>query len=348
MKRHGNLFNQIFTKENLFQAYLDARQGKRGKAATFNFETNLGGELAALHDEIHAGCYRPRPYFTFKVFEPKERLIYAPAFRDRVAQHAIYRVVAPIFDRTFVSTSFACRQGYGTHKASRYVQQALQACDPQSYTLKIDIRKFFYRIDRHILRNLIERKIKDERLLNVMMMYADHDDPVGIPIGNLLSQLYALIYLNPLDHYVKRGLGIRHYARYVDDILIMGVSRDEALRLRQRVREFLADHLHLEFSKNSIARVSRGVNFVGYRTWRGRRLIRKHSLYKFRRAVKKGDALAVVSLLGHAKDTQSLPHLVRTMKETRHGQNLPLSHRVRRLHDLPRPGRGRHRDVHPA
>ena len=99
MKRHGRLFAQAFTRDNLYQAYLDARAKKRGKRATFEFETNLGGNLAALFDELHAGTYRPRPYFTFWVSEPKPRLIHAPAFRDRVVQHAIYRIVAPIFDR---------------------------------------------------------------------------------------------------------------------------------------------------------------------------------------------------------------------------------------------------------
>ncbi len=191
------------------------------------------------------------------------------------------------------------------------------------------------------LGRMIEHKIKDERLLNVMMMYADHEEPVGIPIGNLLSQLYALIYLNPVDHYVKRGLGIAYYARYVDDMLIMGVSREQAVFLRDRIGEFLAEHLHLEYSKTSIAKVRRGVNFVGYRTWRRFRFTRKHSLYKFRRAVKKGDAAAVVSILGHAKNTQSLPYLVRTIMEAEHDQNLPLSNRVRRAHHLPPPGHRR-------
>lgn len=340
MQRHGNLFAAIFTREGLYQAYLDARKGKRGKAATFDFETNLGGNLAALYDEIHSGCYRPRPYHSFRVFEPKERIIYAPAFRDRVVQHVIYRVVAPIFDRTFIATSFACRPGYGTHQASLFAQQALRHCDPEDFVLKLDVRKFFYRIDRNVLRLLIERKIKDYRLLDLMMMFADHDEDTGIPIGNLLSQLYALIYLNPLDHHIKRDLRVRYYARYVDDMVIFGVSLQEALQLRQRIGEFLADNLRLEYSKTSIAKVARGVSFVGYRSWRNRRLIRKHSLYKFRRAVKKGDAHAVVSLLGHAKNTQSLPHLVRILEETDHAQSLPLPQRVRRLHGLPGPGRG--------
>jgi retron-type reverse transcriptase len=343
MKRHGQLFDQAFTRASLYRAYLEARRKKRSKRATFDFEINLGGNLAALHDEIHSGCYRPLPYRTFMVYEPKPRLIYAPEFRDRVVQHAIYRLIAPIFDRTFIATSFACRPGYGTHKASEHTQQMLRACDPESYTLKLDVRKFFYRIDRNILRLLVEQKIKDHRMVEIAMFFSESVGPVGIPIGNLLSQIFALIYLNPLDHYIKRNLKIEHYARYVDDMLIVGVTRPEALQLRLRIEEFLADNLHLEYSKTTIQRVKRGVNFVGFRTWRNRRLIRKHSLYKFRRAVKKADHLAVTSILGHAQNTTSLPHLVRILRETTYGQNLQLSKKVRRLHDLPGAGnRGKH------
>jgi len=340
MKRHGNLFAKTFTRDNLYQAYLDARSGKRKKRACFNFETNLGGELDALFWEIHSGFYRPRPYRTFWVSEPKPRLIHAPHFRDRVVQHAIYRTVYPIFDRTFISTSFACRIGYGTHKASTYTQQALRDCDPDSYTLKLDIRKFFYSIDRNILRLLVESKIKDWKLTDIMMRFADADGPVGIPIGNLLSQLYALVYLNPLDQYVKRSLKAQYYVRYVDDFILFGLTRKQCLDLRQRLVEFLADNLRLGLSKSTIQKVKHGVNFVGYRTWRSHRLIRKHSLYKFRRRAKRGNARAVASLLGHAKDTASLPHLIDHLKEIPH-DNLPLPARIRRLHDLPRPGKRR-------
>ncbi len=350
MKRHGELFDAIFTRKNLFQAYLDARRGKRKKRATFEFETNLGAQLESLYWEIHAGTYQPRPYHTFWVHEPKPRLIYAPAFRDRVAQHAIYRMVYPLFDRCFVAESFACRPGYGTHKASHHLQACLKACDPQEYALKLDISKFFYRIDRSILRVLVERKIKDHRLVNLMMRFADHPDPVGIPIGNLLSQLYALIYLNPLDHYIKRDLKIQHYVRYVDDLVLVGLTRPEALALRARIGEFLADNLRLEFSRTSFTRISRGVNFVGYRTWRNRRLIRKHSLYKFRKAILRGDDQATVSILGHAKGTASLAYMISQLKEVPH-ENLCLPKKIRRLYDLPGPGHRRgpdRRAVHPG
>lgn len=339
MKRYGNLFDAIFTRDNLYQAYLDARKKKRTRRATFEFETNLGGEIEALFWELHAGTYRPQPYYKFWVSEPKPRLIHAPAFRDRVVQHAIYRAIYPIFDRTFIATSFACRTGFGTHRASRYLHRALRQAPADSYTLKLDIRKFFYNIDRNILRSQLERKIKDERLLNLMMQFAADRDggPIGIPIGNLLSQLYALIYLNQLDHHIKRVLKVQRYLRYVDDLVFVGLTRPAAMELRRTIGQYLASELRLGFSKTTIAPIRRGVNFVGYRTWRRARFIRKHSLYKFRRAAKKGDVLAIVSILGHAKETASLPCMIKTLKEAQH-ENLPLPKRVRRIHGIPCPG----------
>ena len=193
MKRHGQLFNTIFTREALYDAYLQARSGKRTTHACFDFECDLGGNLAALMAEIHSGLYHPRPYRVFRIYEPKPREIHAPAFRDRVVQHAIYKEVYPIFNRSFLVDSCACRVSFGTHRASRVLHRAMRRFSGDSYYLQLDIRKFFYSIDRNVLRVLVERKIKDERLVDLMMLYAADCGPVGIPIGNLLSQLFAQI-----------------------------------------------------------------------------------------------------------------------------------------------------------
>lgn len=222
MKRIGHLFEQAFTPDALYQAWEDASHGKRGKCATLEFSRNLGHNIDALHQELHAGTYRPQPYTEFKVFEPKERTIFAPAFRDLVVQHAIYRLVYPIFNVGFIDQSYACRIGKGTHAAADYAQAALRACPPDSYILQLDIRKFFYSIDRTVLAVQIARKIKDRRFVAVMMQFAEYGQPKGIPIGNLLSQLYALIYMNPLDHFIKRVLKAGRYCRYVDDFVIFG------------------------------------------------------------------------------------------------------------------------------
>ncbi|MBW1799213.1 MAG: hypothetical protein JRJ85_00655 [Deltaproteobacteria bacterium] len=324
MKRSGQLFNQVFSEENLYFAYLDARRGKRKKKACFEFETNLGANLASLYKELQNNEYKPKPYFKFVIHEPKERIIHAPAFRDVVVQHAIYRVVYEIFNKTFISTSFACRIGYGTHRASDYTQKALRAYDGDLYTLKLDIRKFFYSINRDILRSLIEHKIKDKKLIDAMMLFVKEEGALGIPIGNLLSQIYALVYLNPLDHFVKRVLKIKHYVRYVDDFILIGLTRGRCLKHRAIIIEFLRKNLQLELSKSTIQKIKHGINFVGYRTWQNKRIIRKYSLYKFRRMVKNKKRESIVSLLGHAKRTNSLRHMLQFIKESPSVKNIQL------------------------
>jgi len=325
MKRYGNLFEKTFSMDNLYLAYLDARRGKRARRACFEFEKHLGENLQTLYTTLHNGTYVTDPYFQFAVYEPKRRIIHAPTFRDVVVQHAIYRVIYDIFDRSFINTSFACRIGYGTHKAAKCTRSAMQKCSGEDYILKMDIRKYFYSINRIVLRRLLTRKIKDERMVDIMMTFADMETPLGIPIGNLLSQIYALIYLNPLDHFIKRILKIKHYVRYVDDFILIGLARETCLLLRNVIVNFLRELFGLELSKSTISKVRKGVNFCGYRTWRSLTFIRKYSLYKFRRVVKAGKQESINSLLGHAKYTNSLPYMLNILKEEMiHGKNLQI------------------------
>lgn len=340
MKRRGHLFETAFTREALTVAFRDAAKSKRGKRACFAFEQNLGANLENLHTELHGGTYSPRPYFTFAVYSPKKRLIHAPAFRDCVVQHAIYRVISPIFHSVFIDQSFACRVGFGTHKAADYAQESLQKSPEESYTLQLDIRRFFYRINRDILKGLIEKKIKDHRFVDVMMAFTSHEAPLGIPIGNLLSQLYALVYLDPLDHYIKRVLEVRSYCRYVDDMVLFGLTKEQAISFRQKITSFIASNLNLELSRSTIAKTKRGVNFVGYRTWRSKRFIRRRSLYNHRQAVKSESLKSVVSILGHAKKTHSLAHLIRHTRRNSDALYNQLPESYRPTHH-PHPARAR-------
>lgn len=221
------------------------------------------------------------------VREPKERIIYAPAFEDVVVQHAIYRIIYPIFERTFITQSHGCRKNYGTHSASRYLQKSLKKYDENLYYLQLDIKKYFYSFDRNILKSMLEKKIKDKKFIELIMMFTTYGEEKGVPIGNLLSQLFGLIYLNPLDHYVKRDLKIKNYVRYVDDFILIGITLSEAKEYKQKIEKFLLDNLGLTLSKFTIAKIKRGSNFVGYRTWQNYKLVRKHSMYNFRRACKK-------------------------------------------------------------
>lgn len=319
-KRHGNLFAKTFTMLALFEAYYRARKGKRKTLSVAKFEANLGANLQQLHDELHAGTYAPQPYRHFIITEPKPRQISAPAFRDVVVQHAIYAVINPIFDAGFVHDNFGCRAGKGGHRASDAAQQFLRASSDDEVSLQLDIRKFYYRIDRSTLRQLVERKIKDARYVDLMMVFADHGGERGVPIGNLLSQLYALIYLNPLDHFIKRDLKCSNYVRYVDDFIVFGLRcRESAIALRRKIEAFLAETLGLELSRWTIAPTRRGVNFVGFRTWRSKRFVRKHSLHRFSRSLRRGDVPSLNSIIGNALRTSTLAHFCRRICAERPG-----------------------------
>ena len=317
MKRHGYLFEEAFSRENLYKAYLNASKNKHAKRSCFNFERRLAWNLDRIYKSLHNGTYKPQPYYTFTVYEPKERVIYAPSFYDLVVQHAIYQVICPIFNPTMIHQSYACQKGKGTHKAADYAQWALQQIPRGSYTMKLDIRKFFYRINRSILRKQFERKIKDARFVDLMMVFADYGQPIGIPIGNLLSQIYALIYLNPLDHFIKRELKIKLYCRYVDDFVLFGISKKECENSLVLIKDFIT-RIGLELSKYTIALVKKGINFVGYRTWASKRFIRKHSMYVFSRRVKAKKLNSIISVFGHAKHTHSKANLLRQLKEKHH------------------------------
>lgn len=314
-KRIGFLYDKICTTDALYNAFLDARRHKRGKRSTFNFERNLGANIEKLRVELVNRTYKPRPYKKFYVYEPKKREINAPDFRDLVVQHAIYREIYGIFNATFIDHSYACRKGMGTHSASDYTQQQMQRYESEDYYLKLDIRKYFYTIDRSVLRVLFERKIKDKEFVELMCMFANMDSDRGIPIGNLLSQLYALIYLNPLDHYVKRELKVNSYVRYVDDFVLIGIDFAKARAFLSNIITFIKGRLGLELSKWTISKIRKGINFVGYRTWKTKKFVRRHSIIKFRKACKLVKIDSIISLLGHARNTLTLSYFSKLLNE---------------------------------
>ena len=322
-KRIGMLYEKISSVDALYAAYLDARMGKRNKKATFLFEKNLGAELNKLSYELKTKIYAPKPYKKFYVFEPKKREINAPHFRDLVVQHAIYREIYDVFNNSFIDQSFACRKGKGTHSASAYTQKELKKYEGELYCLKLDVRKFFYRIDREILKKLFEKKIKDRSFINLMCEFAKMETPIGIPIGNLLSQLYALIYLNSVDHFIKRVLHVKSYVRYVDDMVLIGLTFQQAKHYKVLIENFLKNELNLELSKWTLSKIKNGVNFVGYRTWKRKKFVRKHSMIKFKRACKQNNINAIASLLGHAKGTNTMPYFTRIIDQFKLKNQIP-------------------------
>lgn len=299
-KRVSNLFDKIISLDHLVEVYGKAKIGKCRRHSKVNFEINLFENLAQIHSELKSGTYEVSPYRHFSIFLHKKREIYAPAFRDMIVQHAILDIINPIFDKTFIEQSHGCRQGHGILSASDYVYKVIKKCDPEMYYLQLDIRKYFYSIDRKILRKQLEKKIKEKELLNLVCKFADLDEvPTGVPIGNLLSQFFGLLYLNPLDHFIKRELKQEKYCRYVDDFIILGITKEKAKELELKIREFLKSELNLELSKVKLYKIKRGINFVGYRTWKHYRLVRKYCLKNFKKKAKNFEIKSVISMLGH-------------------------------------------------
>lgn len=324
-KRHGQLYEQL-TEEALYDAYLAARRGKRAMPSTIAFESDLGANLSQLAAELRNGTYDISPYRRFYVHEPKTREISAPAFRDRIVQHAIYALIYPIFDATFIHDSYGCRVGKGTHRAADQAQRYLRAAPPESVNLQIDIRKFYYSIDRRKLRELVERKIKDACMVALMMRFAESDEPAGLPIGNLLSQLYALVYLDAFDHWIKREQRIKRYVRYVDDSIMFGLTRAQAYALLAEIRVWLAENLGLALSRYTIAPSNRGVNFVGFRIWCRTRFVRKHSLRSFSRALRSGNLESLNAIMANARHTATLGHFRRRILTERPALAPMLAH----------------------
>ena len=307
---NSHFYEYFLDINNLYDAYLSARKNKRNKKAIYEFEKNLGMNLASLKAELENFIYKPSEYRTFYVYEPKQRLIVAPNFRDSVIQHLIYNYIYDLFDRSFIQDSYGCRKLKGTHKASARLQEFMRKHSNDKYYLQLDIRKYYYNINHNILKKLIAKKIKDERIVELIMLFVDTTSDKGLYVGNVLSQLFGLIYLNLLDHYIKRELKIKHYIRYVDDFVLVGLDKSEANCLKVKIEKFLKDNLELELSKFRIAKIKQGCNFVGFRTWQSMKFIRKHTLHNFSKAVKKGKQDSIISILGHAKHSSSHKYLI--------------------------------------
>jgi retron-type reverse transcriptase len=285
MKRHGDLYASIISFENLLLAYRKAARRKRAKEPVAEFGSHLEESLLELRDELVERRWRPGPYRTFTVYEPKPRVISAAPFRDRVVHHALCNVIEPIFDTTFIRDSYATRKGKGTHRAllrfHRFAQQS-------RYVLMCDVSRYFPSIDHDILEGLVARKIKCPDTLRLVHLIVDSsasadESPTyfpgdelftplerrhGIPIGNLTSQFFANVYLNPIDHFVKEALRCRRYLRYMDDFCLFSDSKADLAAWRRAVAEQLASlRLTLKPGKSRVYRTGEGVTFVGFRVF---------------------------------------------------------------------------------
>ena len=338
MKTEKHLIEKICTTKNVVKAYKKARKCKRYRPTVLKFETDRELNLIRVIADLRNVTYHAGTYFVFKVFEPKERLIMALPFYDRVIQHAIVNIIEPIFEKRFVFHSYACRKDKGAHAASDTLSHWLYNLQIKQgkkiYAIKADIHHYFQSIDHEVLKQEVRRYISDKAVLKLLDHIIDHNgiypDGVGIPVGNLTSQLFANVYLNILDHYIKHNLHVHYYIRYMDDFIILGEDPAELKELLQQIDAFIEERLYLHLNpKTTIIAAKNGVDFVGYRHFPAFRILRKGATRRIKKllhAFETGEVdeelfdRSIESRIGHAKhaDTFNLcAELRQEIKQTK-------------------------------
>jgi retron-type reverse transcriptase len=303
MKTHKHLYPLVTDFENLRLAFKNAARGKRGRPDVAAFEYDLERNLLDLQAELQAQTYTPSLYYNFRIYDPKPRLISAAPFRDRVVHHALCQVIEPLFERRFIYDSYANRLGKGTHAA---LDRAQDFARRYPYVLKCDLEQFFPSIDHAILQAQLARVIGDQEALwladqilvggadvhkaDYAPRYFPGDDlfaatrPRGLPIGNLTSQFWANVYLNPLDHFVKRNLKCRAYLRYVDDLLLFASDKPTLHGWKKALIEFAATlRVTLHERQSVVLPVSTGIPFLGWRVYPDHRRLKRRNGVAFQR-----------------------------------------------------------------
>lgn len=313
MKRIGNIYEKIFSIDNLLLADKIARRGKSKQPGIIEFDKNHDQNIADLYRELITNTYKISEYRLFKIYEPKERDIACLPYRDRVVQHAVMIPLEQMFVANLTADTYSCIKGRGVHAAGEAIKRALKDIPNTTYCLKLDIRKFYPSVDHDILKQLLRRKIKDKELLGLLDGIIE--SAPGIPIGNLLSQHFSNLYLSPLDHWIKEKMCVRRYFRYADDIVILSDSKDYLHKLRVAIAAYLKQTLKLELKRNyQVFPVKdRGIDVLGYVYFHTHTLLRKSNKRSFARAVKaKKSRESIASHRGWAKHANT-KHLIKKL-----------------------------------
>lgn len=313
-------YDDVCDFTNLCNAYLKARKQKKYRKEVLAFSYNLETNLIALQKKLKERTYRVGAYRPFIVEKPKRRQIFALPFVDRIVQLALYLVIEQMFDRRMIADSFACRVDKGSVKAAKRLSYFMGKPSNEHY-LKLDVKSFFASIDRNILKSIVGRSIADEGILWLLNVVFDSSPVSGMPIGNLMSQLFANVYLHELDHHCKNALGVKYYIRYMDDVIVLSHSKSYLKAALADIEDFLSSHLALTLNrKTCVGMCKDGIEFVGYRVWRNLRLIKKQSLARMKNKVKawkngkiENDAFtrSIGSWMGHSVDASSYRGVIR-------------------------------------
>ena len=287
-QRHDQLWDGFPTFNRLIRAFYRAARSKFDREAVLKFHLNLESQILKMRDLLQNEIYEWGVYRQFWVIDPKLRLIESAPFRDRVVHQALVEVLEPIIDPTLYYHSYACRTGRGSHAAVKQLQKWI-ANKPNSYFLQMDVTKFFPSVDRRTLFSIVERKISDQKILRLIQsLIFSAPGANGLPIGNLTSQLFANLYLDPLDQYIKRTLHARHYVRYMDDFVILAPDLETLTTWRHAIDLFAAKTLKLNFNPTKVAlgRAQDGISFVGFRSLPNGIYTRGRSVRRFRKKMR--------------------------------------------------------------
>lgn len=280
--------------------------GKKYKKDVSEFSLNLDAHLRTLHYELKNGTYRHDAYDAFQITDPKPRNIHKSTVRDRIVHHAVYKVLYPYFDTKFIHDSYSCRKNKGTHRAiHRFRQFYLKVSKndtKQCWVLKCDIRKFFASIDHGILKQILLRHINDIDTMKLLENIIDSfctkgKQNVGLPLGNLTSQLLVNIYMNTFDQFVKHQLKQKYYIRYADDFVFLANSKRDLEQLLPRVRKFLYQQLRLQLHSDKvfIKTYSSGVDFLGWVHFPHHRVLRTSTKQRMIRNIRDNQKLGLIA-----------------------------------------------------
>lgn len=276
-------FEDIVSVDNLLEAWKEFIRGKKNKLDVQEFSLHLMDNILSLNADLVNHTYKHGGYQAFNISDPKPRNIHKASVRDRLLHHAIYRILYPFFDKTFIADSFSCRLNKGTHKAINRFRQFAHIVSKNNtktcWILKCDIKKFFANIDHNVLLSILKKHIPDKnilRLLEEIIGSFSIKPGIGLPLGNLTSQLFVNIYMNEFDQFVKHNLKTKYYIRYADDFVVFSGNRNHLENLIPLLRDFLREKLKLELHSDKvfIKTLNSGMDFLGWVNFNDHRVLR--------------------------------------------------------------------------
>jgi len=306
MRKFTKLYNNIVTIPNLLRAWAEFLSGKKKRRDVITFQGQLMDNIFSLQFDLKTKSYKHGGYQAFKISDPKPREIHKANVRDRLLHHLLYQETYLYFDQKFIYDSYSCRFNKGTYRAlNRLVEFAGQVTRNHRRTvlvLKCDIRKFFASIDHQILKDILVKYITDQDLLWLFGQVIDSFNTpgkmgIGLPLGNLTSQLLVNIYMNEFDQFVKRSLKIKYYVRYADDFVFLNEDRKFLENLRPQLDDFLNKQLklYLHPKKVFLTTLVSGVDFLGWTQFEGHRVLRTTTKHRMLRKVRGTNEQSVIA-----------------------------------------------------